>query len=95
MSATEEKGFAVTPARLGFILSLIALVTFGWKIAAHATSQELTIQSHSEYIAEDKQNTKEILAELKDLNKKVDRLTFVLEDTKTASKEAAVQYFSK
>jgi len=87
MSA-EDKGFAVTPARVTFVLSLIALVTFGWKIAAHAVAQELTLQTHAEYIAEDKQNTKDILAELKDLNRKVDQLTFAI-GTKSAASKAS------
>ena len=43
-SELEEKGFAVTPARVAFILSLIGLVTFGWKIAAHATSNDMTLE---------------------------------------------------
>lgn len=83
--STDKEGFAITPARVAFALSLIGVLTFGYKVAAHAVTQEVTIQAHADYIAEDKKNTKDILAELKELNRKVDRLTFNMEG-KEASK---------
>lgn len=77
-----EKGFNITPARVGFLLSLIAVGTFGYNIVANSVTQNMKIQSHSEYIAEDKQITKDTLKELVDMNKKIDRLTFLMEGSK-------------
>lgn len=79
----SEKGFSITPARVAFIGSLLALGTFGYNMAAASVKQDMKLQAHDEYIVEDKQITKETLTELKDLNKKVDRLTFLMEGTKS------------
>lgn len=78
--SVEENGISISPARAAFALSLIALVTFGWKIAAHSVAQELTIQAHTAYIEEDKTTKKEILLEIKELGKKVDRLSYSMSD---------------
>jgi len=78
--SVEENGFYLTGARAAFAVSLIVLVTYGWKIAAHSVAQELTIQAHTAYIEEDKATKKEILLEIKELGKKVDRLSYSSSD---------------
>lgn len=79
MSAKEAQGIWVTPARVGFALSLLALLTAGWKGISHVTAQDFMLQAHETYIQEDKAQTKEILEELKRLNNNVTRLLVIVE----------------
>lgn len=78
MTSEEAKGFTISPARTGFVLSLLGMVTFGWTIIGYVKVQEFQIGVHSDYIAEDKTVTKEILGELKIITRKVDELSFMV-----------------
>lgn len=81
MAREEVRGFSVTPAKLGFILSLIGVLTVGWKTVDYFKTQEFTLQTHADYIVEDKAQAKEVLGELKRLNETMNELVFIVKGT--------------
>jgi uncharacterized coiled-coil protein SlyX len=87
----DVKGFVVSPARVGFVLSLVALATFGFRTVDYVKAQEFKIQSLETYVAEDKVQTKEILKELKTLNERMQELVFVVKGTSIAPTSPAVR----
>lgn len=87
-STAPDKGLALTPASVGFLLSLIALITFAWNVVGYVKTAELKDEQHDAYIAEDKQTKKEILNEMKVITRKVDELTFIVKGFDLPSKHA-------
>lgn len=75
----EKIGFSVTPAKLGFVLAIISVLTVGWNVAAH----EITQDSRIERVERDREMFLAELKALKDsqieLKEAVIRLTAVME----------------
>jgi hypothetical protein len=79
MSAQQDvKGFVITPAKAAFILTIIGIVTFAMRPFDYFKDLEFQVKAHAEYIAEDKENTKEILVEIKEISRKVTELGVII-----------------
>ena len=81
MASEDVKGIALTPARVSYILALIALLGFGWQAVSYAKDLEFKDQQHDAYIDADKKATEQMLEELKTLNKTVTELVFIVKGT--------------
>jgi hypothetical protein len=89
MASEEIKGFAITPARVGFFLSLVAVLSLFWTIASGVADARSTLAEHQRYIDEDKATSKEIFNELKALTRKVDEVAFTVKAIEAQSKQAS------
>ena len=79
MSAQQEvKGFVVTPAKLAFVLSIIGVLTFGYRMVDYVKSIEFQVSKNTEYVIEDKGITKEFALEQKNQGRKLDEVIFTL-----------------
>lgn len=81
MSATPS--FTVTPNRLGFALSIVAVLTFGWNVADYVKAQEYRITSLEAYQAENKALTKDMLTELRRLSEAVTKLSTIIDGARS------------
>ncbi len=86
---SEQPSLNLTPARLGFALSLLAIITFGWNIAGYVQQQEYRIVALETYRDENKQLTRDMLAELKRLNEAVTRLGIIIEGSRAPDQKQA------
>jgi hypothetical protein len=75
---TDQPSVTITPARIGFALSLLGLLTFGWQAASYVKQQEYRITAVEAYITDAKQQNRETLAELKHLNEAVTELATII-----------------
>lgn len=75
MSTIEPKdGFSVTPSRISFVLGLIALLGVMWQAVSYAEDQKHRIAAVESYIVEDKQLSKDMLAEIRRLSEASSKL---------------------
>jgi hypothetical protein len=88
MASEEIKGFSVTPARVGYLLSLITLLTLFVGAVTWFTDLKYQVRSNADYVVEDKQVTKEILGEIKVITRKVDELTFIVKNMDAKNQQA-------
>jgi hypothetical protein len=77
----DQPGISVTSSRVSFVLGLIALMTVVWQGIGYAKDMESKIATHEVFIAEIRQQQKDMLIELKRLSEAVTELTYAIKGT--------------
>jgi hypothetical protein len=80
---TATPSITVTPSRIGFTLSIIAVLTFGWNVAGYVRGQEYRITALEAYRDENKQLTRDMLGEIRKLSEAVTKLSTIIEGVKS------------
>lgn len=78
--AAPDPTITITPAKLGFVLSILAVLTVGWNVAAHEVTQNARLDQtdrNREMFAED---IKALKTSQDGLKEAVIRLTTVIEN---------------
>jgi hypothetical protein len=79
---TSTPSFTVTSSKIGFALSIVGVLTFGWNLAGYVKAQEYRITALEAYQADNKQLTKDMLGELRRLSEAVTKLSTIIEGTR-------------
>jgi hypothetical protein len=88
---TATPSLTVTPSRIGFTLSILAVLTFGWNVAGYVRGQEYRITALETYQAENKQLNRDMLSEIRRLSEAVTKLSTIIEGVNTLDgKQASI-----
>lgn len=90
MSSDDQKGFAVTPARVSFILGLVGLLGVVWQTVSYAKTQEFEILKNAAQVEDMREQNKAIVKRLDHLNELVSELVFIVKGSELTNKRAAL-----